>query len=95
MCIVEVNLLLQTVYSDTPAIDSRITAEQFFAGIESLICDIYPMKTDKQFVNVLQDNFRKRGAMSKFISNSTQDKISNKVHDILRDCLIKHWQSEL
>ena len=53
-----------TVYSDTPAIDGRFTAVQFFVGTESLVCNIYPIKMDKQFVNVLQDNIRRRGAMS-------------------------------
>ena len=83
-----------TVYSDTPAIDSGIKAAQFFVGTESLVCDIYPMKTDQQFVNVLQDNIRRRGAMSKLISDQAQVEISNKVQDILRNYLIKDWQSE-
>ena len=42
-----------TVYSNTPAINSRIIAAQFFACTESMVCDVYPMKTDKQFVHVL------------------------------------------
>ena len=83
-----------TVYSDTPAIDSGVTAAQFFVGTESLVCDIYPIKTDKQFVNVLQDNIRRRGAMSKLISDRAQVEISNKVQDILRNYIIKDWQSE-
>ena len=37
---------IDMVYSDTLAIDNRITAAQFFVGTESLVCDIYPMKTD-------------------------------------------------
>src|SRR5574339_96692 len=83
-----------TVYSDTPAIDSGVTAAQFFVGTESMVCDVYPMKTDKQFVHVLQDNIRRRGAMSKLISDRAQVEISNKVHDILRNYIIKDWQSE-
>ena len=83
-----------TVYSDTPAIDSGITAAQFFVGTESMVCDVYPLKTDKQFVNVLQDNIRRWGAMSKLISDRAQVKISNKVQDILRNYIIKDWQSE-
>src|SRR5687768_14794183 len=66
-----------TVYSDTPAIDSGITAAQFFAGKESMVCDVYPLKSDRQFVNVLQDNIRKRGTMSKLISDRAQVEISN------------------
>lgn len=58
-----------TVYSDTPAIDSGITAAQFFVGTESMVCDIYPLKSDKQFVNVLQDNIQRWGAMPKLISD--------------------------
>ena len=58
-----------TVYLDTPIIGSGVTAAQFFDGTESLVCDIYPMKTDSQFVNVIQDNIRKRGTMSKLFSD--------------------------
>ena len=83
-----------TVYSDTPAIDSGVTSAQFFVGTESLVCDVYPMQTDKQFVNVLQDNIRKRGAMSKLISDRAQVEISKKVKDILRHLVIGDWQSE-
>ena len=83
-----------TVYSDTPAIDNGATAAQFFVGTESLVCDVYPMQSDKQFVNVLQDNIRKRGAMSKLISDRAQVEISKKVQDILRHLIIGDWQSE-
>ena len=68
-----------TVNSDTPAIDSGDTAAQLFVGTESLVCDIYPMKTGKQFVNVLQDNIRRRGAMSKLLSDRVQVEVSNKL----------------
>jgi hypothetical protein len=37
-----------TVYSDTPAIDCGHTSAQFYCGMESLVCDVYGMKTDKQ-----------------------------------------------
>ena len=48
-----------------------------------------------QFVIVLQDNIRRRKAMSKLIHDRSQVEISNKVQNILRDYLIKDWQSEL
>ena len=83
-----------TVYSDTPAIDSGVTAAQFFCGTESLVCDVYPLKSDKQFVNTLLDNIRRRGAMSKLISDRAQVEISNKVQDVLRNLMISDWQSE-
>lgn len=83
-----------TVYADTPAIDSRVTAAKFFVGTKSLVCDIYPIKTDKQFVNVLLDNIRNRGAMTKLISDSARVETSNKVQGILRNLMISDWQSE-
>src|SRR5687768_18541344 len=82
-------LATDTVYSDTPAIESEVTAAQFFVGTESIVCDAYPMKTDKQFVHVLQENIRRRGAMSKLISDRAQAEISNKVQDILRNYIIQ------
>ena len=83
-----------TVYSDTPAIDDGAQSAQFFVGCESLVCDVYGMKTDKQFVNTLQDNIRRRGAMNKLISDRAQVEISKKVQDILRNLIISDWQSE-
>ena len=52
------------------------------------------MKTEKQFVNTLQDVIRTRGAPTKLISDSAQVEISNKVKDILRYLFIEDWQSE-
>ena len=48
----------------------------------------------KQFVNTLEDNIRKRGAMDKLISDSAKNEISHKVKDILRAYNINDWQSE-
>ena len=83
-----------TVYSDTPAIDGGATSAQLFVGTESLLSDVYGMKTDKQFVNTLEDNIRERGAPSKLVSDRAQVEISNKVLDILRALCISSWQSE-
>ena len=83
-----------TVYSDEPAIDNGCTAAQIFIGRDSMVADVYPLKTEKQFVNTLEDNIRKRGAMDKLISDRAQVEISNRVHDILRAYHIDDWQSE-
>ena len=83
-----------TVFSDTPAFDSGVTSAQFFVGCVSMVCDLYPLKSSKQFVNTLEDNIRERGAMNKLISDSAQVEISNKVQDILRTLIIGSWQSE-
>jgi hypothetical protein len=51
-----------TVFSDTPAVDCGVTAAQIFVGHESLVADVYGLKTDKEFVNTLEDNIPERGA---------------------------------
>jgi hypothetical protein len=38
-----------TVYSDTPAVDSGATSAQIFVGTQTLVTDVYGMKTDKEF----------------------------------------------
>jgi len=83
-----------TVYSDTPAIDSGVTVAQFFVGCDSMVCNIYGIKTDKQFVNTLEDNIHECGAPNKLISDCAQVEISEKVQDILHTLFIGSWQSE-
>jgi hypothetical protein len=58
-----------TIYADTPTIDNGARCAQIFVGRETLVADIYAMKTDKEFVSVLEDNIRYRGAMSQLISD--------------------------
>ena len=67
---------------------------QIFIGKDSLVSDVYPMQSSKQFVNTLEDNIRFRGAMSKLISDYAQVDISNKVRDILRMYHSSSWHSE-
>ena len=83
-----------TVYSDTPAVDSGVKQAQLFVGKESLVSDIYPMRSGKQFVNTLEDNICRCSAMDKLISDSAKNDISHKVQDILRAYNISDWQSE-
>ena len=83
-----------TIFSDTPAIDSGVTMAQSFVGKDSLVFDVYPMHSSKQFVSTLEDNIRFRGAMSKPISDYAQVEISNKVKDILRMYHSNSWHSE-
>ena len=58
-----------TVFADTPAIDNGSACAQVFVGTKTFISDVYGMKSDKQFINSLQDNIRKRRAMDQLISN--------------------------
>ena len=83
-----------TVFSDTPAVDSGVKQAQVFVGRDTLVADAYPMKSGKQFVNTLEDNIRRWGAMDKLLSDSAKTGISNKVTDILRAYHISNWHSE-
>jgi hypothetical protein len=66
-----------TVFSYTPAIDGGETCAQIFVGTETLVTDVYGMKSEKQFVNTLEeDNIRERGAMSRLLSDRAQVEIS-------------------
>jgi ornithine carbamoyltransferase len=70
------------------------TAAVNFVGVNTQVTDVYGIKTDKQFVNTLQDNKPQRGAPLKLISNCDQAIISHKVADILHTFCIDNWQSE-
>ena len=54
-----------TIYSNTHDIDDGSTCSQLFFGTNSLVSDVYGMKTDNQFVNTLEDNIHVRGKTSK------------------------------
>ena len=75
--------------------DSGVKQAQVFVGRDSLVADVYPMKSGKQFVNTQEDNIRRRGAMEdKLLSDSAKTEISKKVMDILRAYHISNWHSE-
>ena len=79
-----------TVYSDTPAVNSGVKQAQLFVGKESLVSDIYPMRCNNQFVNTLEDNICRHSMMDKLITDSAK----KKVEDILGAYNINVWQSE-
>lgn len=87
-------LATDTIFSDTPAIDNGSTVAQFFVGTKTRVCDVYSMKTSKQFVNTLEDIIIARGAPTRLLSDSATLEISERVKDILRTMLIGNWQSE-
>jgi hypothetical protein len=58
-----------TVFSDTPPVDSGVTAAQIFVGRDSLVADVYGLKIENFFVNTLEDNIQERGALDKLISD--------------------------
>jgi hypothetical protein len=83
-----------TVYSDTPAINSGTTQAQFYVGTETYVTDVYGMKTDKEFVNTLSDQIRTREAPDKLMRDSVQVETSRRVLEILRAYVIGDCQSE-
>ena len=83
-----------TIFSDTPAIDTGITMAQIVVGKRTQVTNVYPLKSRKQFVNTLEDNIRFRGAMTKLICDYAKVEISNKVKDILRMYHRSSWNSE-
>jgi hypothetical protein len=83
-----------TIFSDAPAVDSGVKAAQLFIGRSSLVADVYGVKTDKDFVNTLEDNIHERGAMDKLISDCARAETSNRIKDTLLALVISDWQSE-
>ena len=82
------------MYSNIPDACYGSTFSQIFVGTKTLVTDVYGMKTVKKFVNTLEDNIRKRGAIDKLISENSQSEISNRVKEILRAFFIDYWKSE-
>ena len=72
-----------TIFSDTPAIDSGVTMAQIFVGKRTLVSDVYPLKSQKQFVNTLEDNIRFKGAMTKLISDYAKVEIYDDTKKII------------
>jgi hypothetical protein len=83
-----------TIWSDVPAIDNGAKYAQLFVGQQSLVTNVYPMKTNKEFVKALKDHICCCGAMHKLISDCAQAEISKKVTDITHAYYIDQWQSE-
>ena len=82
------------IFSDTPAINDGSTMAHFFVGRDTLVCDAYGIKSQKQFFNTLYYNTRLRGAMTTLITDGGMYEISKKVADLLRSLFIKQYESE-
>jgi hypothetical protein len=54
----------------------------------------YGLKTDKEFVNTLEENIHERGAMDRLISDYAKAENSNRVKQIRRALCISLWFSE-
>ena len=62
---------------------------QFFVGKDTLVCDAYGIKRQKQFINTLYDNIKHRGTMHTIITDGGKYEISKKVADLLGSLFIK------
>ena len=80
--------------SDTPDVDDGSACAQPFVGNKTLVTHVYGLKTDKQFVNTLECNIRKRGSMDKLISDSDQFEIFNRANDMLRALFMDDCKTE-
>jgi hypothetical protein len=83
-----------TIYSDTPAIDCGVSSAQLFVGTKTHTADVFPIKSDKQFVNTLLDNISQCSTPTKLISDRSQVEISECIKQVLRPLHITTWQSE-
>ena len=83
-----------TIFSDTPPVESGVKQAQVSVERDSLVADVYPMKSGKHFVHTLEDNIRRRGAMDKLLTDSAKTEISKNVMDILRAYHISNWHLE-
>jgi hypothetical protein len=54
-----------------------------FTGRESLVADVYGLKTDKEFVYTLEINKQEQGEMDKLISVCAKVDNSNQVNHII------------
>ena len=61
-----------TVYCDIPAIDQGVKSAQTYVGMDSMVTNVYPMKSDKEIVSTLKEHIQERGAKDKLISNKAQ-----------------------
>lgn len=88
------DLLVDIIYSDIPAVDDGSTSAAIYSGKISHVLDVFGMKTDRQFVNTLEDIIRDRGAPSRLLSDHALTIRSTRVLDILRALYIGQWTSE-
>ena len=79
---------MDTVFSDVPAIFGGKTIAQFCVGLNTQVCNVYGIKSEKQFVNTLEDIIQECGAPNKLVSDSAQVEISKHMNNILRTLVI-------
>ena len=83
-----------TIYTDTLDINCGHTMAQCYCRTDSQVCDIYGMKTNKEFITFFEGIIRQREAMGRLISDQAQIETSGRMLDLLRAYVIGNWNSE-
>ena len=83
-----------TKYYYTPDIDDGYIYNQLFICTKSLVSYLYGMKTEKIFLNTLEDNIHAFGEISILISDRAQYEFINHAQNILWELFIDDWKIE-
>ncbi len=82
------------IFAECPAIEDGSTMAAFYVGRKSLVCDIFGMTREAQFINTFLDCIKKRGAMDILVSDSARSLQSKRVEEVQRALHILSHQSE-
>ena len=94
------NVATDTFFSDVPAHDDGITGHggctmvQVYTGIKSHFTKVYPMSSESQIPDTLNDLIRDRGAPNNIKNDCAKAEISKAVHEILRHYKIGQYLTE-
>ena len=69
--------------------------EALFIGKNTLVCDAYGIKSQKQFINTLYDNIKTRGPMDTMITDGGKYIISMKFADLHGSIFINSMNQNL
>ena len=89
-----------TFFFDTPALDDGIlghggtTMLQLYCGCDSQLTAVYPMKSESEMSNTLEDFIRQYGAPNGIFSDNAKAQVGRAVQEILRMYAIKDFQCE-
>ena len=56
-----------TIFSYTPAVDSSVKQAQVFVGRDSLVADVYTVKSGKQFCKHIGGQHQKKGCYGQIV----------------------------
>jgi hypothetical protein len=89
-----------TFFFDVPALDDGImghggtTMLQLYCGCDSQLTAVFPMKTEREMADTLEDFIRFHGAPNALFSANSKVQIGHAVQEILRMYAIKDFQCE-